>query len=223
MIDSVSRRAFLGSGLCLAGAAASAALPRPESRPVPPVDLAGETPSRFARWRADASIRPVLPDDNEKRAVARAYDQSFSRVYVRDDGRLAMLVIAHGDTETGMLAIHRPATCYTAQGFTVSPGASVALPAPYHALRPERLFAARGERQEPILTWMTIADRQSGFGLAQNLATLSATWRGVPAEGFLVRASTLGADSASNYALLGQFLADLLAASSPDLRRRLGG
>ncbi|PTQ12344.1 EpsI family protein [Sphingomonas oleivorans] len=217
----ISRRTLIGSALCLSSAGLAAAMPTPEGRPIDKIDLAGATPLSFGRWRTDGNLQPVLPDENEQRTIAQAYDQSFSRVYRREDGAVVMLVIAHGGMQTGMLAIHRPATCYTAQGFTAMPRVPERLPAPFADIAAERMFAVRDERQEPILFWMTIAGRQTGFGLAQNLAVLRAAWQGEPAEGFLIRASTFGPDRPDSYRLLAEFMADLLTAVPPALRHRL--
>jgi hypothetical protein len=70
---------------------------------------------------------------------------------------------------------------------------------------------------------MTIAGHQTGFGIAQNLAVIRAAWHDIPADGFLIRGSTIGADEPRSYAIVADFLAALLASLPPVLRHQLGG
>jgi EpsI family protein len=219
----VSRRALLSSALCVAAGTASEALPLAARRDVRSAKLADLVPSRFAGFTAVHAGEAVVPDARDQATIARAYDESFSRVYRDNSDRLFMLVIAHGDTKSGMLAIHRPATCYTAQGFTVEPQPELPLNPPLSHINAERMLAVRGERVEPVVYWMTIAGRQTGFGISQNLAVVRAAFERRLPEGYLIRGSVIGTGEESDYAAISRFLTAMVEASPGQLRQQLGG
>ncbi|MET0268863.1 MAG: exosortase C-terminal domain/associated protein EpsI [Sphingomonas sp.] len=219
----MTRRGFIASAACVAVAGLGQVWAAPARTGGRRADLDGTIPTAFAGWRTSGDLRPILPDEGERRAIEDAYDDSLARVYARPDGAIVMLVIAHGDLQTGLLAIHRPETCYAAQGFTVIPGGEQPIAGGDRPIAARRLLAIRDLRSEPILTYMTIAGRQTGFGLPQNVALFRAAWSGERPEGFLVRVSTFGPDGQASYGMLAGFLEALLTAASPMLRRQLGG
>lgn len=219
----ISRRAFIASGALVAGAAGSLLLASRPRIAVEPIGLDGMIPRAFGGWRNTGNVVPILPDEAETMAVDRVYEESLTRIYERDDGAIMMLVVAHGRPDSGMLAIHRPATCYTSQGFTVSNATSIALPAPFTHVYADKLFAERESRQEPILSWITVSGEQTGFGVTQKLRQLKAAWEGKPADAFLVRASTLAGDVPSSYTLIADFMVQFLRQLSPLERHLIAG
>ena len=219
----MTRRALIAGGAMAAVGAAAIALPQRARDEVRPIGLGAIVPQVFAGWRNDPGLMPVLPNEDETQSVSRAYEETVSRFYRRDDGAVVMLVVAHGRPDSGMLAIHRPATCYTAQGFTVTNPREVRLPAPFGQVMAEELFASRGDRHEPILSWVTIGGRQTGFGVTQKLEQLRAAWRGEQADAILVRASTIGPDLTENYQLLDRFMVEMLRQLTSPQRRLIAG
>lgn len=215
-----SRRSLLLSSAGLAVAAAFGG-ERGYGRPRVParIDVDALVPTRFGRWQVDPDIRPILPDEQQQVAIDDAYDAWFGRVYRRDDGRIAMLVVAYGNGNSRALAMHRPEGCYSARGFAVRPAGERPLPAPYAGIVGRRLVASDRERTEPVIFWMTIANRQTGFGIEQNIRLLRAAWAGKPADGLLVRASTIGPDG---FALVQSFLVDMLSSLTPAAAARFG-
>lgn len=218
------RRALLAAGALLGAAALGQAWRlRPPPPPPAALDLEALVPQRIGDWRWDSGLKPVVPDTVEEDAVARAYDRTLARAYIRADAPPMMLVVASGAQRTGRLAVHRPSVCYTAQGFTVGTERDMPLPPPMDGVVAQRLFAAREGRDEPIVYWMTIDGERSGFGFAQKLRLLASELEGNRAEGFLVRASTLAPDAPESYAAVAAFLTALLTTLPADARRLLAG
>lgn len=219
----MTRRAVMAGAMMGAAGTAAIMLAQRNQREVRPLGLGEMIPRTFAGWQDDPDMVPVLPDEAETASINRAYEETISRFYRRPDGAIVMLVVAHGRPDSGMLAIHRPATCYSAQGFTVTNSRQAHLPAPFAGVATDEAFATRGEREEPILSWVVIGGRQTGFGVTQKLEQLRAEWRGERADAILVRASTIGPDTPESYALLDRFAVDLLTRLSPTEQRLIAG
>lgn len=220
----LTRRAVIaGGGMAIAGAGSLLLSARHQAQEVSSIGLSAMVPLTIGAWHNDPSAVPVLPDETEQLSINRAYEETVSRFYRRADGAIVMLVVAHGRPDSGMLAIHRPATCYTAQGFTVSNSHMTTLATPFAGVEADELFAVRDERQEPIVSWTTIGGRQTGFGISQKVEQLRAAWTGKRIDAILVRASTIGPDTPANYDLLKHFLGDLLRGLTPQQRQLLAG
>lgn len=218
-MTALSRRAMLLSSLGFVAAAGSMAIPSWARTPdMAKVDLDAMFPRHLGRWSAVTDATPVLPDETVERSIADAYDGWIARVYRRDDGAAVMLVVAYGSSTSRTLAVHRPETCYAAQGFTVGKSSEQPLPAPYQSIVAREMTAQRDDRIEPVLFWMTVAGRQSSFGIGQNLALLRAAWRGEAPDAFLIRASTI---DEAGLPLVRDFVADMLTTASPTTRDRL--
>ncbi len=183
----LTRRALAASALMLAVAASTAAL-KPAARPAPsPPDLESLIPDQFGEWTRAEIAGAVLPDEMElKRGEAVAY-----RAYRNRDGRIVTLVVAYGPPLGDSVRLHRPESCYVAQGYeirsrTVEPttlaGADAAI---------VKLSTLGPSRPESVTYWL-----RSGaeFVTAPSGSPFSAlnpeTW--TPRDGALVRASSPG-------------------------------
>lgn len=212
----LSRRALLLSSLGFVAAAGSAALPALTRPPgIGRVDLNAMFPRRLGGWIAVSDATPVLPDEAVERGIADAYDSWIARVYRREDGKAVMLVVAYGSSTSRTLAVHRPETCYAAQGFTITATGERPLPPPFQSVVARQMMARREDRVEPVLFWMTVAGRQSSFGIGQNIALLKAAWRGESPDAFLIRASTVEEEGLP---LVRSFVVDMLARSPKKTR-----
>jgi EpsI family protein len=223
MTTPFDRRTLLVSSLLLASSVAARASRLNISAAITPVDLEAAIPSRIGDWHIIPQSAAVLPDPDQEKAATAAYEQVLSRSYVTKSGEFVMLVIAHARSDSGLLAIHRAETCYTAQGFTVRDMGAVALPQPFQMVEPKRLFAVKDSRNEPVVYWATVAGERSDTGIAQKIRLLKSAWDGRAMDSFLIRASTIGTNSPASFAVVETFLAEMLASVSGRMQSMLGG
>jgi EpsI family protein len=218
----LSRRALIACGaMAIVGLGCAARRQTPQS-PMIAGRLDRLVPRQFGAWRSLPSQDIVLPDPDDQRAVAAAYEDVAMRSFVGERGPPVMLVIARGRVGSGLLALHRPETCYRAQGFSIVDDGSEPLPVPFDALRVRRLFAARPDRHEAILYWAATGGRQSGVGVEQGLDLIKSVWAGRGTDSYLVRISASGDDSPQIIAMLRRFTVELLAVLSAGLRTSIG-
>jgi EpsI family protein len=226
MTSAALRPRYLIVGLAMLAAAGLAAAMRPDARlsdTAPKVDLEAMIPGDFAGWKIDNTLRPLVADPVQQEVLDRTYDQTLARTYLHDSGARMMLSIAYGGDQRDGLAIHRPEVCYPAQGFGIQKSLLANLGTAFGELPVKRLVAVNGLRVEPITYWITVGDRIARSGPEQKMAQLRWALTGKVPDGFLVRVSSLSADSTSAYEQQAQFLNALLAALSPDDRDRLIG
>src|SRR4051812_38890926 len=113
------RRKFL-IGLVFCSATGLAAWRRPDEK----LDYLGRhkledlVPKCIGRWNFVAASGLVIPPDDQ--LVRATYSQLLTRVYWDGKSAPIMLLLAQSGSQTGFLQIHRPETCYTASGFSIS-------------------------------------------------------------------------------------------------------
>jgi EpsI family protein len=187
------------------------------------IDLAGMIPTRFGDWHVDESIIPLQVDPDTQARLDKIYNQTLSRTYVDRNGDRIMLSIAYGGDQSDSLAVHRPETCYTAQGFNVSSNVDGTLATSFGNVAVRRLNATAGARVEPITYWITVGDKVTRPGTEQKLQQLRYGLTGSIPDGMLVRVSSISSDMASAYGLQQKFVGDMLASLAPASRKRLIG
>jgi EpsI family protein len=219
----MSRRSLLANGLIGVTACASYALPSIRNPQIRAYPLDQRVPLNFGTYQLAPEVAPVIPDADEQLAVSRAYENTLVRAYRAPDGTLIMLVIGHGRPDSGMLAIHRPEICYSAQGFIVTPMGPQSLGHQFDQVIAQRLFAQNGERMEPVLYWAIVAREQTDLGIAQKLRMLKVALSGQPTDSFLVRISTIGPNTPESFDHLSRFGRDLLKALDAETRADLSG
>jgi EpsI family protein len=208
----IGRRDLIIGGACLVGAGAAYAL----------------TPRRHVslleRGRTVEDIVPRAPKI-EGSLASRLYGETVGRVYRNGDtGEELMMLLAHGDTQSEDLQLHRPEICYPAFGFAISQSAvtDVAL-APSVTLPSRRLVAEAPDRRETIVYWSRLGEYLPLDRRQQQLDRLRTAMRGDIADGLLARFSMLGADSAAAVGVLERFIPVLVRAVAPDHRSVLIG
>lgn len=211
----LTRRGFVAGALLTTGLVANRIVQAPAGVGASHFDLHANLPKAFAGWTASPVQQAVLPDPEEVKAVTSAYEEVVSRAYDHPGARQMMLVVAHGRPGSGLLALHRPQTCYTSQGFTVQDCGEANLPQPFSGVRTTRLLATRDARTEPVVFWASVAGQQSDTDVEQKLRLLRAAWQGRPLDAFLIRASCVGTNDRATFDAIGSFLSDLLGACSP--------
>lgn len=220
----IDRRDLLMGGLCF-GAAATAYRLKPRNR----LNLLGDrkmasvVPTTVGPWQSqteDSLVQPLT----EGKLAARLYSEIVSRIYAHTEtGDEIMMLIAYGDTQSDLLQLHRPESCYPAVGFQLVQSAPRPVPLAGAAAIPgRRVVAERGERRESIVYWTRLGEYlPSGAGSQREARFLNAVHGYIP-DGALFRFSTLRRDEAA-FTNLDRFIADMVMAVKPGDRRALVG
>lgn len=211
----MQRRDFIVGGACLFGAAAAQAL-RPRNR----VTLIGSaklddiTPANFGSWR-QIHIGQVIQPRTEGTLAAELYSQMLGRVYQNSSGDYVMLALAYGDTQSDVLQLHRPETCYPAFGFAISESSLGSVNVGSARVPTRSLMARAPDRLENVTYWTRIGEYLPTSQAQQREDKLKIALGGVIPDGILVRASSLGEDWERNVALNHDFLRELMLAVDP--------
>jgi len=218
------RDALLGGAMLLTAAVAWARTPNNRVVAVPHGDIGEVIPVRVGPWGPAPGGDMVMPPDDEQ-AAAKIYEDQIMRTYVRSDNSAAiMFVLAYDRSQSGMLMVHRPESCYPGSGFTITADRPLAIPLNARLAPHGRyLSTQRDERVEQVLYWTRLGnefpsswDEERQFLALQNL-------RGLSPDGALIRLSTIDPDPEGAKIRLTRFAAELYAASSPAGRALLGG
>lgn len=218
----IGRRDMLIGGIYLAAAgAAFARLPNRRRPRLPSGALEKMVPNQVGAWRYASNEGVVLPTQDE--LSDRLYDNIVSRTYIAQANPPVMLMLAYNSEQDGVLQIHRPEACYTAGGYALSPTEVVPVAvAPGRTIAANRFAASAPDRVEQVLYWTREGDRIPSSWLGQKRDLLLANLdREVP-DGMLARVSTLASGEVGQQ-VLGKFIADFVASSSPHLRNLLVG
>lgn len=212
------------SALMLSSALAAILLqPDREKSMRPGIGLARIVPAEFGEWKEDGTISPLMPPPEVQQKVDRLYDETLARTYINQRGARVMLSIAYGGDQTGRLRVHRPESCYTAQGFVVRKVAEQQLSLPDAQIPVKRLLARSGLRTEPITYWIRIGqDNVTGL-LGQRISQLKAGITGEVSDGLIFRVSTVGVEPAEAFALHDGFVTALLGTLTAEHRALLVG
>lgn len=220
----ISRRdAILGGGMLAAAAGAYAFTPRDHLSLLDGRKLETIVPKTIGAWRDVPSSAFVLPKTPGSLAD-RLYSQTLSRLYSSASELPVMLVIAYGDQQSDALQLHRPEACYAAVGFQIT-GSSVAKVAlaPDVTMPVRELTAVSESRTEPIAYWTRIGNDLPTDGREQRWMKLGQSFRGIIADGVLVRISTVAEPSPETFAVLQRFAAEMMRGVKPDARAALIG
>jgi EpsI family protein len=222
----IGRRDLIVGAACLAGAGVAYAL-----QPRRHVSLLerGRTveeivPRAFASWKSQDVTDLVAPKIEDSLA-SRLYGETVGRVYRNGEtGEEIMMLLAHGDTQSEDLQLHRPEICYPAFGFSISQNAvtNVGLAANV-AIPSRRLVAEAPDRRENIVYWSRLGEFLPLDRRQQQLDRLKTAMQGDIADGMLARFSMLSADSVAAVAVLQRFIPLLVRAVAPDQRDVLIG
>jgi EpsI family protein len=215
---------FLASSAVAAGAAV-AMVPR-EAMKAPTISVPLDTlfPGTFNAWKIDPDVLPLEPSAEIRKVVAESYDQTLSRTYVNRDGYRVMLSVAYGGRRNQGMDIHRPEVCYPAQGLALRRDTvKTALKVDDASLPLRRLVAGTGSRNEPISYWLVVGDSVASFGYGHRIALLKYGLTGHVPDGMLVRVSSIDDDVPHAFGQQDVFLREILAAMTPDFRRRVLG
>lgn len=208
----VTRREVLAGGAGLLSAGAAWALqPRAALNLLGQWKLASIVPERFGSWTSELSDKLLQPKTQGKLADI-LYSDTLSRIYSRNGtGERIMMLIAYGSTQSDLLQLHRPETCYPAFGYRIEQSRAVRLRTGEGTLPARELLAVGPSRTESILYWTRIGDAMPTSSAEQRLARLRMAMAGYVPDGLLARFSVEGNDK-DNFARLALFVQDLLRA-----------
>ncbi len=190
---------------------------------LPAIDLATMFPQTFGDWREEENKSVQIIDPQQKEMIDKIYTQTLSRTYVNTNGYRIMLSIAYGDDQRDGMAMHYPEVCYPAQGFVLQDHKTGVLTTASGSIRVTRILASLGRRSEPVTYWTIIGDKVFQGGIQKKLAEMSYGLDGKIPDGMLVRVSSIDAETNNAYEIQSQFVDQMLAALSPEYRRKLKG
>lgn len=215
----LSRRGFLFAGILGGAIALSEGLRLAQSEVKETLDVESLTPDTVGGWRRMAGPEMIVPDTEP----SRFYEQELARVYGGEGLPLVMLAIAYARRQDERLEVHRPETCYSAQGFKLTPAQTINLPLAANSVIPAlTLIARRQDRTEQILYWTRIGKLFPRTPTEQKFAALRSSLALQIPDGMLVRISTLGV-AGEDLSTMVKFARLLLASSPAALRHALAG
>lgn len=217
------RRDLLFAGLAVGAFATAEALrPRRKLRLLKGGTIAEAIPEKFGGW--DAHADNLVSPEQAGRLAKTLYSEIVGRTYVHEEsGAAVMLLAAYGDTQSDLLQLHRPESCYPAVGFALQSAKSVALPLGGTVVLPAReVVATLQDRTENIVYWTRMGEQLPRTGGEQRDARLANSIQGVIPDGILVRCSVVGSTKPS-FAVLGSFVPEMLKAVRPSFRPALIG
>jgi EpsI family protein len=221
----VNRRdLLLGGGLLAAAGTAAALTPRKRLVLLGDRKLDSIVPMRVGDWTSVPSAGFVLPKSPGSLAD-RLYSQTVTRLYSGNDIRLPMmLVIAYGAVQNDLLQLHRPETCYSAVGYTISASRVANVPLAGQVQLPVReLTATNDKRLEQICYWTRIGDDLPTDGSQQRWVKLRQQFDGYLSDGLLVRISCVAESVPEVFGELQDFARVLVQSMRPSDRDVLIG
>lgn len=221
----IARRDFIVGSACLAGAGVAYAMaPRRHVSLLARGRTVEQTvPRVFGSW-VSQDVSDLVAPKVEDSLASRLYGETVGRVYRDDTGAEIMMLLAHGDTQSDDLQLHRPEICYPAFGFSISQSAVAQLAlAPGVTLPCRRLVADAPDRRETIIYWSRLGEYLPLDRKQQQFDRLRTAMKGDIADGLLARFSMLGGDPSAAVVVLEKFIPALIWAVSPDHRDVLIG
>jgi EpsI family protein len=190
---------------------------------LPPIDLTTMVPKAFGSWHEDLYVSAQIIDPQQKQMLDKIYDKTLTRTYVNTQGYRIMLSIAYGKNQSGTLQLHKPETCYPAQGFSLLSTQSGKLDLLGKPIPASRLETSLGQRFEPITYWTVVGDHVSSSMTDKRITEVRYAMRGRIPDGMLVRISSIDKNSNNAYTIQSQFANNMIEAMMPEHRIRFAG
>jgi EpsI family protein len=213
------RDTLIGLSCVAASVGAFAATPRRHVALMANGRLESLTPAAFGAWTS-RDVSDLVAPKVEGDLVSRLYDHTLERIYTDAvSGAAVMVLLAHGDTQSNELQLHRPEVCYPAFGFEIASSRIQPLLLGPSALLPTRILVAEAPgRRENILYWTRLGEFLPTSENEQRLDRVKTALHGAIADGLLARFSLVADDTASAAASLSGFVAAFIKAVTPDGR-----
>ncbi len=221
----IGRRDFIFTAGCVAAAGAAYALtPRRRVSLLGARRLTNIIPTAFPDWTSTDTTDLVSAVEPGSLAT-RLYGETIGRIYRQTStGALLMAMLAHGDTQSDDLQLHRPEICYPAFGYTITSSRPVWTPVGKSVTVPSRVLVAQGaEHQEVLLYWTRLGEFLPQDRRAQQIDRLRTAMTGEIGDGVLVRFSAVARDADAAVGVMQGFAAALVQAVAPNARSALIG
>lgn len=219
----VSGKNLLIGLVMVAAALASIALTPSKKLAETKINLEQLVPLEFGDWQIDPTITPLEVSPEVKAQLSKIYNETLSRTYVNKQGERVMLSIAYGGDQSKSLQVHKPETCYVAQGFNVKNLGDSPLLFGNLQIKARHLIATLGNRSEPITYWMRVGNTTVYGGLGQAINRYKMGLKGYIPDGLLFRVSSLDSDKEQAFRTQEKFIDALLSAIEPSSRSKLIG
>ncbi len=218
------RDLLLGAGCVLGAGAAWAMVPRRHVSLLGARHMDAIVPRAFGEWTSADTTDLVAPTEPGSLA-SRIYGTTIGRIYRQaSSGNELMMLIAHGDTQSDDLMIHRPEICYPAFGFSIASSQPVEVGLPGGGAIPSRALVARTtDRTENVLYWTRLGEYFPQNRKEQQFDRLRTALKGEIGDGVLFRLTQDSPDTAGSLAFMRGFAATLVQAMSPGDRAALVG
>lgn len=180
-------------------------------------------PIRFGALSSEDSDGLVQP--KTEGLAATLYSEMVGRIYRNTEtGDQVMMLIAYGDTQSDLLQLHRPESCYPALGFELQSVSAGDMKLPGGADLPVRRIVAKGaDRVEYVVYWTRMGEYLPKSAGDQRSIRLKTAMEGYVPDGVLVRFSALGESPQAAFAMMDKFVPALLAATPAGRRNALVG
>lgn len=189
----------------------------------PKVTLETLVPTNFGDWHVQQHSTGVVANPQSEILLNKLYNQIISRTYMNSRGQAIMLSIAYGEDQRDGMQLHYPEVCYPAQGFQVKTNAIGTIQSRFGSIPVRRLETSVNDRYEPVTYWTTVGNMVTLGGIDKKLVEMKYGLRGLIADGLLFRVSSIDRDSAEAFQVQEQFVRELIAQVSPQMRIRLAG
>jgi EpsI family protein len=221
----IGRRDILIGGACVLGAGGAwAMIPRRHVSLLGARQMDAIVPRAFSDWTSADTTDFVAPTEPGSLA-SRIYGTTIGRIYRQaSSGDELMMLIAHGDTQSDDLMIHRPEICYPAFGYSIASSQAVQIDLQGDVQLPARALVTKAsDRTENVLYWTRLGEYFPQNRKEQQLARLRTALRGEIGDGVLIRLTQDTADSAWSIAFMRGFASALVNAMAPRDRAALIG
>lgn len=217
------RNMLMGGAMLGVAATAFARLPKPYVPRMGKDGLEKLIPSRVGPWQFVTASGLVLPPPDP--LSEKIYSNVLTRYYTAPNLPPLAFLIAYSNVQNGLLQMHRPETCYPVGGFRLSNTTIAEMPLGGGKTVPVRAFAAKGvSRSENVLYWTRIGNDIPTSWAEQRWAVAKENLEGRIPDGILVRTSLVTNDTLeASSRIMGDFIRNLLAMVTPDVRRLLVG
>lgn len=175
-------------------------------------------PKTIGRWNFVAASGLVVPPKDQ--LLQAVYSQLLTRVYSDGQNPPIMLLMAQSGSQTGVLQIHRPETCYTAGGFSISDVRPQPVSLGSTSVPANAMDATADGVTEHIVYWTRIGNRMPASWKQQRIAVAAQNLEGIIPDAILVRVSTVTNDAAAARANLEEFIREMIG-SVPANRRNV--
>jgi EpsI family protein len=185
--------------------------------------LAGMIPNQFGDWRLDTNQAAQIISPDQAAWIQKLYSETVNRTYVDSKGRRVMLSLAYGADQGRALQVHKPESCYGAQGFKIFETIKTHTPTQFGDVPNMRVVAQLGTRHEPVTYWIRSGDYIVRGWYEQNLSRVRFGLKGYLPDGLLVRVSSVTNDDKEAYAVQDAFIQQMVAAVDERGRKMLLG